>query len=194
MLGRKFRCNMSESTDSGEIAVIWTEEIFWRSEKMLMNSIISTLMLVFIGIIIASFLYFSFTFMPEEALIFSNIVFMPLFAIVATYIPLFLMRIFGRAPIRSLVFRPDRQILLPQGMPRKKSTKRLDITRDDVANFEIGPSRSFWGADMGVGVQIITHQGTTINISRRLQSEEAREVVVKLSQALRMSKAGIQRQ
>lgn len=98
--------------------------------------------------------------------------------------------VFGPLPRRSMIFMRDGSISVPQSIPGlgwKLATRH----QADIANFEVGPARSGMQQDWTSSVQLVTGFGRTETISQKLHRQEARQIVVGLSLALKEMRVGV---
>lgn len=98
---------------------------------------------------------------------------------------------FGPLPERAVIFRRDGVIETPHGLPREKRVTRLRFRQAGIASIEVIGAISGMAQDWTSSVALITEDGHTIPVGRKLHSEEAREVAVALSIALRDMRAAV---
>ena len=91
----------------------------------------------------------------------------------------------GDLPTRSVVFRRDGTIEAPEGLPRSASARSIRLHIDQIGSIEVGPNLSGMPQDWTKSVQIIDKEGQTTAVGQRFHEEEAREVAVGLSLALK---------
>jgi hypothetical protein len=94
----------------------------------------------------------------------------------------------GDLPRRSVVFERDGTIRVANGIPmmkKKNQISTLRLKQQDVANIEIGQNSSGMPNDWTQTVKLVSRMGETVTVSHRLSGEEAREVVVLLTWAIK---------
>jgi hypothetical protein len=98
---------------------------------------------------------------------------------------------FGPLPERSLILRRDGTIETPHGLPREKKVRRLRFGQAEIVSIEVIGAISGMTQDWTSSVALITGDGHTIPVGAKLHSEEAREVAVALTMALRDMRAAV---
>jgi hypothetical protein len=98
---------------------------------------------------------------------------------------------FGPLPQRAVIFHRDGVVETPHGLPREKRVSRLRFRQAEINSIEIIGAISGLAQDWTKSVALITEDGHTIPVGTKLHSEEAREVAVALSMALRDMRAAV---
>lgn len=94
---------------------------------------------------------------------------------------------FATGPLkrRSVIFRAEGKIGVPHGIPHHEDYLWLNMTQAEVGTIQDGSAASGMRHDWTRSIGLITQYGKTVTIGQMLHEEEVREVVVKLTIALR---------
>ncbi len=97
----------------------------------------------------------------------------------------------GPLPRRSVIFERDGHVVTPHGIP---GGGRIRASQSEIVSIEVGPCRSGLQSDWTSTVKLVSSRGGTTTVSQKLHREEAREVVVWLSHALKEMRSSVGRE
>jgi hypothetical protein len=115
----------------------------------------------------------------------------PVIAIVGYLLFLALRAAFGPLPKRAVIFHRNGLIEVPHGLPREKRAARLRFDQAQINSVEVIGAISGMAQDWTKSVALITEDGHTVPVGQKLHAEEAREVAVALTIALRDMRAAV---
>lgn len=178
---RHFECEPFREKDAN--GVLQTAGVRWTEQASLRGSLFARVMLIGACIVIGGYMLLSIGLLGPKAT--------PALVVEGALLFFLLKVAFGPLPQRSTIFRRDGSIETPHGLPRDKRATRLRFSQPDIVSIEVIGAISGMAQDWTSSVALITEDGHTIPVGQKLHGEEAREVAVALSMALRDMRASL---
>jgi hypothetical protein len=178
---RQFVCEPFRDKDGD--GVVQAAGVRWTEQASLRGSGLARFMLIGASALIGLYIVFTLGMLGSRGA--------PALLVEAPLLYFLLRLAFGPFPERALIFRRDGSIEAPHGIPREKRVTRLRCRQPEIVSIEVIGAISGMAQDWTSGVALITGDGRTIPVGTKLHAEEAREVAVALTMALRDMRAAV---
>jgi hypothetical protein len=178
---KHFVCEPFREKD--ENGVLQAAGAHWTEAASLRNNLFARLAVIFACVVIGIYILFTVAMLGSSAT--------PALAVESTLLFFLLKIAFGPLPERSVILHRDGKIDTPHGLPREKKVRRLRFHQPEIVSIEVIGAISGLAQDWTSSVALITGDGHTIPVGAKLHAEEAREVAVALTMALRDMRAAV---
>lgn len=178
---RRFVCEPFREKDGD--GVLQAAGVRWTEQASLRGSLMARVSLIFACVVVGGYMLFIVGLLGPRGT--------PVLVVQGALLFFLLKVAFGPFPERALIFHRDGQIETPHGLPREKRVTRLRFRQPEIVSIEVIGAISGMAQDWTSGVALITGDGHTVPVGTKLHAEEAREIAVALSMALRDMRASV---
>jgi hypothetical protein len=178
---RRFVCEPFREKD--ENGVLRSAGVRWTEQASLRGNLLARIAVIFACVVIGGYMLIVLGLLGPKGT--------PALVVQGALLFFLLKVAFGPLPERSVILRRDGVIETPHGLPREKTVRRLRASQAEIVSIEVIGAISGLAQDWTSGVALITEDGHTIPVGQKLHAEEAREIAVALTMALRDMRAAV---